>query len=142
MVSWFRQFCIRVSDLDATIKFYGVLGLECTSRTVITDDITEAVLENPERGGWLQLAHWKSVPKIDMGTAMWKLYVYTDDCQGAYDRAMAAGYKSVTPPQRLERWPTTVAFIEDPDGYLIELLQRDEKPTGRTAGGSPRDQSV
>ena len=55
---------------------------------------------------------------------------------------MAAGYKSVTPPQRLERWPTTVAFIEDPDGYLIELLQRDEKPTGRTAGGSPRDQSV
>ena len=142
MVSWFRQFCVRVSDLDATIKFYGVLGLECTSRTVITDDITEAVLENPERGGWLQLAHWKSVPKIDMGTAMWKLYVNTDDCRGLHARALDAGYTEQMAPMEPERWPVTISFLNDPDGYLIELLQRDEKPTGRTAGGSPRDQSV
>ena len=82
MVSWFRQFCIHVSDIDATIKFYETLGLECTSRTKITDDIDEAVIENPERGAWIQLAQNKTItPPIDMGTAMWKLYVYTDDCQ-------------------------------------------------------------
>jgi lactoylglutathione lyase len=142
MVSWLRQFCIYVSDIEATIKFYETLGLECTSRTKITDDIDEAVVENPERGAWLQLAQNKQIkPPIDMGTAMWKLYVYTDDCQGAYDRAMKAGYKSVTPPQKTERWPVTIAFINDPDGYLIELVQRDEKPQGRNSGGSPRDQA-
>jgi lactoylglutathione lyase len=143
MVSWFRQFCIRVSDIEQTIRFYETLGLECTSRTKITDDIDEAVLENPERGAWLQLAQDRSIPlPIDMGTAMWKLYVYTDDCQGVYDKAMAAGYESVTAPERLERWPVVMAYIKDPDGYLVELLQRDERPTGRTAGGTPRDQSL
>ena len=40
MVSWFRQFCIHVSDIDATIAFYETLGLECTSRTKITDEST------------------------------------------------------------------------------------------------------
>jgi lactoylglutathione lyase len=143
MVSWLRQFCFHVSDIEATIKFYETLGLECTSRTKITDDIDEAVIENPERGAWIQLAHNKTIKgPIDMGTAMWKLYLYSDDVQGLYAKAMAAGYESVMVPKKLDRWPTTVGFIKDPDGYLVELLQRDEKPTERNAGGSPRDQSL
>jgi lactoylglutathione lyase len=143
MTSWFRQFCIYVSDIEATIRFYETLGLECTSRTVITDDISEAVIENPGKGGWIQLAHNKQHKgPIDMGSSVWKLYVYTDDCKGVYDRAMAAGYKSVSPPQRADRWPVTLAFITDPDGYLIELLQRHEPATQRNAGGTPRDQTL
>ena len=35
-----------------------------------------------------------------------------------------------------------VAFVECPDGYLIEFLQRDEAPTENTAGGTPRDQNI
>jgi lactoylglutathione lyase len=143
MAAWIRQFCIHVSDLDTSIKFYETLGLECTARTIITDDIEEAIIENPERGAWIQLAKNKTIKgPIDMGTAVWKLYVYTDDCQAMYDRAMAIGAESVTPPKKIERWPNTLAFIKDPDGYLIEILQRDERPAGRTAGGSPRDQSL
>ena len=143
MVSWFRQFCIHVTDIEATIRFYETLGLECTSRTVITEDISEAVIENPERGGWIQLAQNRQITgPIDMGTAMWKLYVYTDDCQAVYDRAMAAGYRSISPPSKNDRWPVTMAFVADPDGYQIELVQRDEKPTERNAGGTPRDQSL
>jgi lactoylglutathione lyase len=143
MAVWFRQFCMHVSDLEATIKFYEALGFECTSRTKITDDIDEAVIENPDKGGWFQLAYNRTIkPPIDMGTAMWKLYVYTDDCQLAYDRAMAAGATSMTPPTRLERWPTVVAFVKDLDGYVIEFLQRDETPTERNAGGSIRDQTL
>jgi len=143
MTSWFRQFCIYVSDIEATIRFYETLGLQCTSRTVITDDISEAVIENPGKGGWIQLAHNKQHEgPIDMGTSVWKLYVYTDDCQAVYDRAMAAGYESVSPPQKAERWPVTLAFINDPDGYLIEILQRHEPATQRNAGGTPRDQTL
>jgi lactoylglutathione lyase len=125
MVSWFRQFCIHVSDIEATIAFYETLGLECTSRTKITDDIDEAVLENPERGAWLQLAQNKTIPlPIDMGTAMWKLYVYTDDCEALHARAVDAGYTSTMAPMKLDRWPVTVAFLADPDGYSVELVER------------------
>ena len=143
MTVWFRQYCFHVADIERSIRFYEALGLTCTSRTKITDDIDEAMLENPERGAWLQLAQNRTIkPPIDMGTAFWKLYIYTDDCAAAYKRALAAGAKAVQEPQRRERWPTTVAYVSCPDGYLIEFLQRDESPTEFNAGGSPRDQSV
>ena len=143
MRAWFRQFCIYVTDIDRTIRFYETLGLSCTARTQITDDIEEAMIENPEKGGWIQLAHNRSLPEsVKPGISVWKLYVYTDDCQALYDRAVAAGYKSVDPPHRLERWPTTMAYIEDPDGYLVELLERHEPAKPGGAGGSVRDQNA
>jgi lactoylglutathione lyase len=142
MTSWLRQYCIYVTDLDRTVRFYETIGLKCTSRTVITEDIEEAILENPDKGGWVQLA---TNPKatggrpVDMGTAMWKLYIYTDDCQGVYDAAMAAGYSSISAPASgAPRWPSTIAFVSDPDGYQVELVQKHEVQEG--IGGSPRDQ--
>ena len=38
---------------------------------------------------------------------------------------VAAGYKSVMEPERLDRWPVVVGFVLDPDGYLIEIIQHD-----------------
>jgi catechol 2,3-dioxygenase-like lactoylglutathione lyase family enzyme len=141
MASWLRQYCIWVTDIEETIKFYETIGLECTARTEITADVKEAMIENPERGAWIQLAqNTKQEGPIHMGTSTWKLYVYTDDIQGIYDAAMAAGYKSVSEPAKAQRWPTTIAFIEDPDGYQVELVQRDEPAQVGGAGGSPRDQ--
>ncbi len=61
-----------------------------------------------------------------MGYSIWKLYVDTDDCQGLYDKAIAAGCKSLVEPQQLDRWPVTVAFVEDFDGYRIEFVQHHE----------------
>jgi lactoylglutathione lyase len=143
MTAWLRQYCFHVTDIERSIKFYEAIGLTCTSRTQITDEIKEAVVENPGRGAWLQLAENSTIKgPIDMGTAFWKLYIYTDDCEGIYQKALAAGATSHTAPVRLERWPTLVAFVTCPDGYLIEFLQRDESPTENNAGGSPRDQSV
>ena len=50
-------------------------------------------------------------------------------------RRSRAGCESVSEPQDLDRWPVTVAFIKDPDGYLIELLQNHEgiRPSLRSA---------
>ena len=36
---------------------------------------------------------------------------------------MDAGIESVSPPERLEHWPVTAAFVRDPDGYLVEMLE-------------------
>jgi lactoylglutathione lyase len=122
--AWLGQYCVNVSDLEATITFYETLGLESTSRTDIPG-AKEAILENPGQGGKIQLAqHDEQAGGIDMGTSMWKLYMNTDDCRQLHDAAVAAGYKSVTAPMRLERWPVTIAFVEDPDGYQVELVQR------------------
>ncbi len=121
------QFCINVSDIERSIAFWdGVLGIPLQSRTEIPG-VLEAVHQAPEGGSRMQLAQWldREGP-IDMGTAMWKLYVNTTDCQAVYERAVAFGCEVVSAPARLDRWPVTVAFVKDPDGYMLELIQYHE----------------
>ena len=129
MVSILSQYCINVRDIDRAITFWeGVCGIPVVSRTDIPN-AKEAVLQSPHGGSRMQLAQHLDIDQpIDMGTAMWKLYVNTDDCQALYDRAIAAGCQAVSPPVKTERWPVTVAFIKDFDGYLVEFVEYDEAP--------------
>ena len=123
------QFCINVSDIDRSVDFWeNVIGIPVSSRTDIPN-VREVVLQAEVGGSRMQLAqHLDHAGPIDMGSAMWKLYVNTDDCQALYDKAVAAGCESVTPPQHLDRWPVTVAFVKDFDGYLVEIVEYDEAP--------------
>jgi lactoylglutathione lyase len=127
MVSILSQYCINVTDIEKSIEFWdGVIGIPLQSRTEIPN-AKEAILQSRAGGSRMELAqHLDHEGPIDMGSAMWKLYVDTEDCQALYDKAIAAGCESVSPPQQLDRWPVTIAFIKDFDGYLIELLQNHE----------------
>lgn len=128
--AWLNQYCIYVSDIERSVGFYETLGLECTSRTDIPQH-KEAIVENTERGGKIQLAQQlDNDAPITMGTAMWKLYVNTDDCETLHRNAVAAGYTSVLDPIRPERWPVTISFLADPDGYQVELVERHREPGG------------
>ena len=110
MGTWLGQYCINVTDLDRAVAFYETLGLECTSRTEI-DQASEAIVESRDRtGAKLQLAQQKDQDgPIDMGTAMWKLYVNTDDIDETFQAALDAGFEVSVKPERLERWPVTIA---------------------------------
>jgi len=134
MASWLGQYCINVADLERSVAFYTALGLENTSRTEIPQAI-EAIVEHPAGGSKLQLAQQKEPAEpFDLGTGLWKLYVNTHDIASTYDAALAAGAQVQSEPQRLEEWPVTIAFVLDPDGYLVELVERhpwpDDAPTG------------
>lgn len=134
------QFCINVRDIERSIEFWeGVCELELQHRTEIPTAL-EAVLQSPHGGSRLQLAQQlDNDAPIDMGTAMWKIYINTADCQRVYDRAIAAGCESVTEPTSLDRWPVIVAFVKDFDGYLIEFVEhkdgtRDGVPDPKKVG--------
>ena len=117
------QYCINVSDLERSVHFYEkVLGLEVTHRIEVPN-VSEVVLAGAS-GNRIQLAyHHDHEGPIQHGNAFWKLYLDTDDCEGLYQRAVDAGCESISPPTRLEEWPVTAAFIQDPDGYQVEILQ-------------------
>ncbi|MDB3856123.1 VOC family protein [Halieaceae bacterium] len=129
MKSRLGQYCINVSDIERSEKFYAdICGLNVEQRLDIPEiRVKELVLgAHDNAGGQIQLAeHYdtKGEP-IDHGNAFWKLYVYTDDCRGLYDAAIAFGCESVTEPHDLDGWPVTCAFVLDPDGYNVEILQR------------------
>jgi lactoylglutathione lyase len=117
------QFCINVTDLERSLHFYEkVLGLQIQG-TYEIPGVKEVVLAG-EDGSRIQLAqHLDHEGPIDHGNAFWKLYIRTDDCKGLYQRAIEAGSESVAEPKRLDQWPVTAAFIRDPDGYNIEILE-------------------
>jgi lactoylglutathione lyase len=117
------QFCINVTDLERSVRFYeGTLGLTVTHRIEIPG-VSEVVLSGPT-GGRMQLAkhHDRNGP-INHGDGLWKLYLATDDCEGLYRRAIEGGAEAVSGPQHLAQWNVSVAFFRDPDGYLFEVVQ-------------------
>ena len=124
--AWVGQYCLYVSDLQQTIKFYETLGLTCTSQT----DIPNAQRGDPRERRRARAARSSSRKKLEdrhrstWARAMWKLYVHTDDCEGLHKAAVDAGYREMMAPMRLERWPTTISFLSDPDGYQVESMQR------------------
>ncbi|MSW45779.1 MAG: hypothetical protein F2837_07605 [Actinobacteria bacterium] len=128
MATTVGQYCIKVSDLDRSVHFYvDLLGLKVQGRTEIPN-VNEVHLAADSGGGRLQLAKFAetmSPQPLDHGNALWKTYINVDDCQATWQRVVDAGYTSVMDPERLERWPVIVAFVYDPDGYLIELIQHD-----------------
>jgi len=126
MKSRVGQFCINVTDLERSTRFYSeVMGLEVQQHIEIPE-AREVILGAADSDGKIQLAEQRERKSaINHGDALWKLYVYTDDCQAAYDRAMAfGGCQSQMSPQVLAEWNVTVAFVTDPDGYSIEIVQR------------------
>jgi lactoylglutathione lyase len=126
------QICFNVTDIERSIDFWqNVMGIPLQSRTEIPG-VLEAVHQAPEGGSRIQLAQWlEREGPIDMGTSMWKIYVNTSDLQSLYEKAVAYGCEVESEPQRLDRWPVSVAFVKDPDGYLLELIEYHEgMPTG------------
>ncbi|MBJ19501.1 MAG: hypothetical protein GY910_23870 [bacterium] len=117
------QYCINVTDLDKSVHFYEtVLGLTITHR-VETPDFREVILGG-EDGNRIQLAHHNNQKApIDHGNGFWKLYLQTDNCKELYQRCIDAGAESISEPERLEHWPVTAAFVRDPDGYMVEMLE-------------------
>ena len=122
----FDQFCINVSDLDRSIHFYEtVLGFRISHRLEQPGgmNVTEVLFEGAN-GFRLQIArHHDEEGPIDHGNALWKFYISTDDCEALHQRCTEAGVESMMEPTKLEEWPVTVAFVKDPDGYQVELVQ-------------------
>lgn len=125
MANYLGQYCITVSDLERSEDFYTrILGLRVEQRIEIPE-AREIVLSGTGSDTKVQLAQRvdQEGPVIH-GTALWKHYLYTDDIDGVYREAIAFGCEAVTSPTQLEEWPVTVAFVRDPDGYLIEIIER------------------
>lgn len=119
------QYCITVADLEKAEEFYTrILGLEVRQRIEFSE-AREVVLGTEGSDASLQLAqrHDQQGP-IQHSGAFWKHYLYTSDIAKTFGDAVAYGCEAVSAPQKLEEWAVTIAFIKDPDGYLIELIER------------------
>jgi lactoylglutathione lyase len=122
---------LRVGDLDRSIAFYrGVLGMELISRKDYPDGkFTLAFLgygRNPEQAE-IELTHNWGVEGYDLGTAYGHVAIGVEDAHAACDRIRVAGGKITREPGPMKHGTTVIAFVQDPDGYKIELIQEGSR---------------
>lgn len=118
---------IRVLDLDKSMKFYAdVLGLR-ESHRLDFPDFALVYLRNPENDVELELTLNKGrTEAYTHGTGYGHIAVVVDDLDAEHAKAAAAGYEPA-PIKEFKRGDELLArffFIQDPDGYKIEVLQR------------------
>ena len=120
---------LRVGDLQRSIDFYTqVMGMKLlrTSENP-SQKYSLAFLgygSNPEHAE-LELTYNHGVSSYEMGTAYGHLAIGVPDAYAACERIRAAGGNVTREPGPVKGGTTVIAFVQDPDGYKVELIQRD-----------------
>jgi lactoylglutathione lyase len=126
----FLHTMLRVGDLPRSIDFYTrILGMHVLrTRDVPEYKYSLAFLGygqgNDDGGAELELTFNYGVEKYEQGTAFGHLALGVPDVAAACDRIRAAGGKVTREAGPVKGGNTVIAFIEDPDGYKIELIQQ------------------
>jgi lactoylglutathione lyase len=119
---------LRVGDLQRSIDFYTrVLGMKLLRTTDRPDqNYTLAFVgygTNPEHAE-IELTYNYGVDKYELGTAYGHIALGVPDVYGACDAIRKNGGNVTREPGPVKGGTTVIAFVTDPDGYKIELIER------------------
>lgn len=119
---------LRVGDLQRSLDFYqNVLGMTLLRQKEYPDGkFTLAFVGyGPEsEEAVLELTHNWDTEKYDLGTGFGHVALEVDDAYQACDEIRQRGGNVIREAGPMKHGTTVIAFIEDPDGYKIELIQR------------------
>ena len=119
---------LRVGDLQRSIRFYTeVLGmklLRTTDRPEQKYSLAFVGYDSEERSAVLELTYNYGVEKYEMGGAFGHIAIGVPDVPGACARVRGAGGKVTREPGPVKGGNSVIAFVEDPDGYKIEFIER------------------
>lgn len=120
---------IRVRDLEISKDFYSRhLGMELLREKDFPGGrFTNAFMGYGDESGHtvLELTHnWDQEEAYTHGSGFGHIAIAVPDIQAACERMKADGVNIPRPPGPMKHGTTVIAFIEDPDGYKIELIER------------------
>lgn len=119
---------IRVGDLDRSIAFYtGILGMKLLRRKDYPDGkFTLAFVGYGDETDTsvIELTHNWDTKSYDLGNGFGHLAVAVADAYKACEAVKAQGGKVTREAGPMKHGTTVIAFVEDPDGYKIEFIQR------------------
>ena len=119
---------IRVGNLDRSIDFYTrLLGMTLRSRQDYPNGkFTLAFLHYGDDKDQveIELTHNWDTASYDLGTGFGHLAIGVPDIYAACETLAKEGVKIPRPPGPMQHGSTVIAFVEDPDGYRIELIEK------------------
>jgi len=119
----FAHTCIRVRDLDASLRFYGALGFEERGRLNFASAFN-VYLGLPGGGDVLELTvNDGRTDAYDLGDGYGHIALTVEDLDGTLIRLEEAGIRPESPPYAPGgRTEYRICFLADPDGYRAELI--------------------
>ncbi|WP_428311702.1 lactoylglutathione lyase [Hydrocarboniphaga sp.] len=119
---------LRVGDLQRSIDFYtGVLGMRLLRKADFPEGkFTLAFVgyEDESKAAAIELTYNHGVERYDIGSAYGHIALEVDDAYAACDAARERGGRVVREAGPMKHGSTVIAFVEDPDGYKIEFIQK------------------
>jgi lactoylglutathione lyase len=119
---------LRVGNLERSIDFYTqVLGMTLIRRSENPEYKYSLAFvgygSNPDHAE-LELTYNHGVDHYELGTAYGHIALGVEDAYATCEKIRAAGGKITREPGPVQGGSTVIAFVTDPDGYKIELIQR------------------
>jgi len=116
---------ITVKNMDESIKFYrDIMGMELLRRREIPENKAEiAFLQDSQGGDTLELTWWKEKTDWTSGDELDHLAFSVPDMDKAMERFKKSGVKVAKEPYSLLGSTSRIAFIEDPNGIWLELIE-------------------
>ncbi len=125
---------LRVGDLDKSIEFYTqVMGMSLLRKNENTEyKYTLAFLGygDESQGAVIELTYNWGVADYEKGNAYGHIAIGVDDIYATCDTIKAAGGIVTREPGPVKGGTTHIAFVKDPDGYMIELIQNKQADAG------------
>lgn len=120
---------LRIVDLDRSLKFYtGLLGMKERQRIPLDNGVSEILIgygDPTKEAGILLLYSANRKEPYTHGDAYHRLILSVKDLPGMVAGLKSSGVKVTREVTRVENLKLNYAFISDPDGYLIELVEND-----------------
>ena len=118
---------LRVGDLQRSITFYtdvmGMRLLRSTDRPDQKYSLAFVGYDTEDKTAALELTYNYGTDKYEMGGAFGHVALAVDDCYKACEKIKAAGGNVTREAGPVKGGTTVIAFVTDPDGYKIELIQ-------------------
>ncbi len=122
----FVHVATRTKDLDRAIQFYQALGLDEARRSELTKGKATLVFMEPEESNFaIELVYnWGKDDAYEGGERFGHFAFEVEDIDAVLPGIEAAGGVLKRGPFLLEGSGPRIAFVEDPDGNAVELIQR------------------
>jgi len=119
---------LRVGDLQRSVDFYtqvlGMKVLRTTDRPEQKYSLAFVGYDAEDRASVLELTYNYGVDRYDLGSAYGHVAIEVDDAARACEAVRAKGGRVTREAGPVKGGTTVIAFVEDPDGYKIEFIER------------------
>jgi lactoylglutathione lyase len=120
--------CYRIAEIDRSVAFYTALGFEEKGRHPIRDEAINVFMGLPEDGPEPRLELTYNIGReeqYEIGTGYGHIAITTEDLDGTLERLAGQKIEPERPPYTVRDGGSRLCFVRDPDGYRVEIIERD-----------------